>query len=72
MTPAFLKRFWDRSQKIGVPITKENLTKIDFIFIRNDGWSIGCEKEAYAEVFDICMDTWICVLDVKSEGLRLN
>ena len=64
MTTSRCTRFWYRGQKIGVPVTPDNRTKIKFIFIREDGWAIGCEKEAYSEVFALWAGEWLAVVEI--------
>lgn len=59
MTP----RIWDELKKEG--LGKNQLHKshlelddIEYIFIRDDGWSIGCSEQGYASCNGLWPDDW--------------
>jgi len=68
MKEAKLARYFDHEKKEGVVINSNNIQKIDFILIRNDGWSIGCSSEDLAEIKSYYEKEWIMIMVVSSSS----
>jgi hypothetical protein len=66
MIKGYVKRFWDNKTQTGVTVTEKNKSKIDAIFVRKDGWSIGCEIQDFATVHSLWKDEWVCVVEIRA------
>jgi hypothetical protein len=65
MIKGFVIRFWDNKTQTGVTVTEKNRSKIDVIFVREDGWSIGCEIQDFDAVDSLWKDNWVCIIEIR-------
>jgi hypothetical protein len=62
------RRFWDHKKKEGLASNQLSraglfLGDMDYIFVRNDGWSIACSKAAYHSCHNLWKEEWETVYE---------
>lgn len=55
-----IDRYWLHDQACGVVPKADH--KIDWVFVRNDGWSIGCSDEGFLSCKALWADQWVEVI----------
>lgn len=69
-----LNRIWDHVNEVGLAVSRVDeapfsINDVAFIFVRDDGWSIGATPQGYSSAYDLWAEDWVEI--IEKEGVTL-